>query len=271
MIKNRWDPVVAFIHRKMMKTPDFIVIGAQRSGTTWLYQMLSQHAGVFLPAQKELHFFDEKPDFSNYEGIWKPVRPCYYNMNSAADWRWYLGQFQESQNKQIKGEITPFYATLSEARVRFIARALPGIKIIYILRNPVQRAWSNFRFSWKNHTRTRECELTEEIIYKTIFYPAKLTHGDYQRNIEVWERNFPRKSMLYLFYDDIVRNPCTVLDQVCEFLEIAPLRMDNVRVKEKVNQSPEMRMPENIHGMLSDYFSGQIAFIQKRFDRILRY
>jgi hypothetical protein len=271
MITKAWNQASAFLYRKIMKRPDFLGIGAQRSGTTWLYQMLARHPDIFLTSQKELHFFDEKPDFSGYEGVWNPLRQHYYDLDSATDWLWYLRQFGSSEKGQIKGEITPLYATLSVERVKIISQKLPRLKIIYILRNPVQRAWSNLRFSWKNHTRTREGELTEDIVRKTIFYPAKLIHGDYRRNIQTWEMVFSRDAILYLFYDDIVEKPGKVLEQVCSFLKVAPLGLEGAALMEKVNESPERQMPGHIRELLEEYYARQMAFVKNRFGRILHY
>ncbi|HTY13924.1 MAG TPA: sulfotransferase domain-containing protein [Candidatus Omnitrophota bacterium] len=254
-----------------MKSPDFIGIGAQRAGTTWLYELLSLHPSIFLPEQKELHFFDEKPDFESYQGIWNPVRPQYHDLASGAEWRWYLARFEEGKNDQLRGEFTPIYATLSEKRVLAISRYLPKVKIIYIIRDPVQRAWSNFRFSWNNHTHGRGPEPSEDVMRKTIFYPAKLVHGDYRRNICVWEKCFRRDSLLYLLYDDIIDRPSAVLDQTCDFLGIARMNVNAARLRDKTNRAPEARMPEGIKSMLEEHFSVQRDFIKEKFGRSLKY
>jgi hypothetical protein len=207
-----------------MCLPNFLGIGAQRAGTTWLYKMLSRHPEIFLSAQKELHFFDEKPDFSDYEGLGNPGQPFYYDMKSSTHWLWYQEQFKQGSDYKARGEITPFYSTLSEQRVDLIYRKLPYLKIIYIIRNPVQRAWSGFRLFWFLETKHQECNLETDILLKTIMYPAKLIHGDFQRNTNIYEKIFSTENILYLFYDDILQNPQIVLKQVCTFLGVTLIK-----------------------------------------------
>jgi hypothetical protein len=193
-----------------------------------------------------------------------------YDMNSSAHWRWYQEQFEPGKY-QIKGEMTPFYATLSEQRVAFIKKKLPRLKVIYIIRNPVKRAWSGFRLFWFLETKHQECHLENEILRKTIMYPAKLIHGDYRRNTDVWEKCFNRDRILYLFYDDIVQKPQRVLDRVLTFLEVTPLQLSALDIAERVNRAPAVSMPEPIEMELTDYYSTQMAFIKAKFGRTLDY
>ena len=254
-----------------MTLPTFICIGAQRAGTTWLYEMLAQHPDIYLPAVKELHFFDEKPDFSDYQGLGNPGRRFYYDLNSPAHWRWYQKQFKRGADVKARGEITPFYATLSAQRVAFIAEKLPELKIIYIIRNPVQRAWSGFRLFWFLETKHRECHLDADIIEKTIMYPAKLIHGNYQRNINTYEKTFTHNKILYLFYDDIITEPLGFLEKVYSFLDVHSRPINTTNMMKRVNNAPNIEMPESVFRALSEYYADQFVFIQTRFNRILEY
>jgi hypothetical protein len=254
-----------------MTLPNFLCIGAQRAGTTWLYKILSRHPDIFLSAQKELHFFDEQQDFSTYEGLGTPGRPFFYDMRSSADWRWYEDQFREAGKQGIRGEITPFYATLSGERVGLIARELLGLRIIYIIRNPVKRAWSGFRLFWFLQTKHQDCNLHPGVIEKTIMYPAKLIHGNYSRNTSVWEKWLRENRILYLFYDDIVEKPREVLDQAFSFLQVAPLQIEVADLAERVNVAPDASMPEPIERALANYYTDQVEFIKVKFGRVLQY
>jgi len=254
-----------------MILPDFLCIGVQRAGTTWLYQMLLRHPEIFMSAQKELHFFDEKPDLSSYKGLGSPGQPFYYDMNSPAHWRWYSRQFQEGKKLKIKGEITPYYATLSARRVALIAERIPRLRIVYILRNPVRRAWSGFRLVLRNEGINIGRRLETDLIYKTVIHPAKLVHGNYKRNIGIWENCFGVDRMLYLFYDDIVQNPWDVLDKVFRFLGVDPDQCVPSTISERINTAPELEMPVLIEEALVDYYKDQLKYIVTRFGRIMMY
>jgi hypothetical protein len=249
--------------------PDFLGIGAQRAGTTWLHQRLLRHPDIFLPQIKELHFFDERPDLRGYEGEGRPGRPFYYDMDSAEDWGWYRRQFEAGAGVAVRGEITPHYAVLSEPRVALIASIFPRLKIIYILRNPVQRAWSGFRLFWFLEMKNRECRLDAEALRKTIMHPAKLAHGDYRRNTAIWEKYCGRERILYLFYDDIVEDPRRVLARVQDFLGLPVALPDGAEIAEAVNRAPALEMPASIAAALAEYYSGQEEFVAGKFGRTL--
>lgn len=255
----------------MMTLPTFIGIGAQRGGSTWLYEMLSKHPDIFLTSQKELHFFDEKPDFTGYQGLGKPGRPYYYDMESRKDWQWYEKQFEAGVAYKCRGEITPYYAVLSDQRVAFMARKLPDLKIIYSLRNPVQRAWSGFRLFWFSSGQRKEAQLNEDVLLKTIMHPAKLIHGNYILNMGVYEKCFPKERILYLFYDDIVLKPETVLQKVYRFLKVDSAPPEQPAMREKINSTSPLEMPPRVKSVLENYYADQESFIRQRFNRSLVY
>jgi len=253
------------------KLPNFLCIGAQRAGTSWLHEILRRHPDIFLSATKELHFFDEKRDFSTYTGIGHIGERFLYDMNSLSHWRWYVRQFRKSGGRKIIGEITPYYSTLSDQRIAYIAEKLPDVKIVYILRNPVQRAWSAFRRTWFLETGHTNDDFDTNVALKTIMYPAKLIHGDYIRNTGVYEKIFGKDQILYLFYDDIVRKPSGVLHQVFSFLGVAIPQIPADDVYKKINSAPGHVIPGPVEKVLSDYYADQISFLKKRFDRELEY
>jgi hypothetical protein len=117
----------------MNRLPDFLICGAQKAGTTALTFYLRNHPGIFIPWKKELHFFDAD-----------------FNFNKGLDF--YTRQFAGASQAQVTGEGTPIYMYLNKIPGR-IAPALPGIKLIFILRNPVDRAWSHY---WDSVKRGKE-------------------------------------------------------------------------------------------------------------------
>lgn len=247
--------------------PDFLCIGAQRAGTTWLHGMLRTHPGIFLPEAKELHFFDEPPDLGGYDGLGHPGRPRYFDPESRADWRWYRRQFRVAAPGQVRGEITPYYAVLSERRVALAAERLPGLRIIYVIRNPVRRAWSGFRLFWSAPENRGRALPDIETLRRTILHPAKLIHGDYRRNAALWEGRCGRERTLYLSFDDIVDRPRETLAAAARFLDADPGPFAAAALPGKINDAPGPEMPEPIEAALRDHFAGQSAWIEARFGR----
>ena len=102
------------------RLPDFLGLGTQKGGTTSLHQWLSTHPQVFLPACKEVHYFDQQPE--------QPTS-------------WYAQHFQNAQPEQVCGEITPFYLFHPDVPTRIHA-VLPKVRMIVLLRDPVERTLS---------------------------------------------------------------------------------------------------------------------------------
>ena len=118
--------------------PNFVVIGAMRSGSTSLYKYLQAHPDVYMP-RKEIHFFDRKWD----RGL-----------------SWYLTRFEGHSGQTAVGEATPTYLAEPEALDR-MASTIPDARLLAVLRDPVDRAYSHY---WMEHARARDPRTFEEAI-----------------------------------------------------------------------------------------------------------
>jgi len=240
--------------------PNFLGIGAPRSASTWLHHRLSLHPQIFLSHIKEVHFFDSgfrlKGSFD-------------YNLNDPSHWRWYAFHFLKAQG-QIIGDITPAYSSLPEERIAEIANHLPKIKIIYILRNPIERAWSEMRKGiWFGKGITSSDMPVEYFIQKAMS-PQILIQGDYKRNIQIWERYVPKDRIHYLFYDGIKKNPRHELENICEFLNINPeLLPDSEGDQRLVNSVPAGDIPMQVREILENYYKDQLQYLENKFQRDL--
>jgi hypothetical protein len=200
-------------------TPDFVIIGAQRGGTTSLHAYLGAHPQVVTPATKELHFLTDR-----YE--------------RGLDW--YLGQFPFSVPVgTITGEATPYalFHPLAPARLRHIA---PNAKLIVLLRNPVDRAYSHYllersrgfeELDFAAALDAEEDRLAGEeakIIHDPVYvseahkHASYLARGDYAPQLERWFAHVPRAQMLVLRSEDLYDRPMETSAQVASFLDIAP-------------------------------------------------
>jgi LPS sulfotransferase NodH len=172
-------------HRRL---PDFIAVGPQRTGTTWLHKVLAGHVG--LPSTKETDFF-----LKNFE------RGC----------DWYLAFFEACPSAAPMGEIDPNYFGASVARER-IAAMLPQCKIVVSLRDPTERAWSSYR-TMRRDAWTRagfeDTVMRSEIIRESSRYAFHLAN---------WQRDFGLDQVLACLYDDLEADPQAYLDRICEFI-----------------------------------------------------
>ena len=165
---------IGFLRNNLLKSrkstigfPDFLGIGAQKAGTTWLYENLRKHPELFLPEKKELHFFD---------------RHFYKSIN------WYYKHFLDADTLKTKGEITPSYSILSEEKIKFIYKMNPKLRIILLLRNPAERAWSHAVMNLVKRTKRNISLIKNEEFIAHFKHSRSIERGDYLRIIRNWEK-----------------------------------------------------------------------------------
>lgn len=184
--------------------PTFLGIGAQKAGTTWLHKMLRLHPDIGMPEQKELHFWDrEEPDAAAVER---------YRQVFAA-----LGG-------RANGEITPSYAILPPEKIALIQRHLPELRLIYVLRNPIDRAWSHARMmlGWeakKGHPPPADLDAWLE---EQLRSSASLDRGDYAACLERWRHHYTGDQLKVFIYEQAFTTPRRFLEECCVHLGVDP-------------------------------------------------
>lgn len=179
----------------------FLGIGAQKAGTTWLYTMLSRHPQISFPAGKEMHFWDRK---------------------EAIDVAWYRSCFdQRGRDETLAGEITPAYAILSAERVRQISGEFPSARLVYLIRNPIERAWSSALMALSRAEMTID-EASDRWFIDHFRSRGSLQRGDYEACIRTWRAAYPSDQLLVERYESIAAEPRALLERVAEHLYIDP-------------------------------------------------
>jgi len=113
--------------------PDFLGIGAAKTGTSWLWKNLKRHRDIWTPKSKEIHFFDRR-----IENRLFPLIPNELEAKIRYSSFFLRGKLMG----KLTGEVTPAYAILPEEKIKLINSWMPDVKIIFIMRDPVLRAWS---------------------------------------------------------------------------------------------------------------------------------
>jgi hypothetical protein len=176
--------------------PNFLVIGAMRSGTTWLDKILRTHHQVYLPKRrKEIHFFDKY--FSRGRSWYEQFFPT---NDEVSKFKWI-------------GEITPKYIYDEKAPTR-IKLYIPDCKFIAILRNPVDRAYSHYGLSVrdKNESRTFVEYMEQQL---NVF-----ERGLYGEQIQRYLTHFPVDNFLFLIFEKTINQPDQVIRKIASFLSI---------------------------------------------------
>jgi len=168
---------------------DFVVIGAQKSATTWLFECLHEHPEVVVPQQKEVHFFCREND-------------CRFSTRSFGK-DWYLSNFNNSSDSKIKvaGELTTDYMYYPYV-VDDLHRFQPDLKIIALLRNPVDRAYSAY-WMWRRHNQN----LPDFQDMLAVSDSSLLARGLYMRQLLPYLSKFGREKVKIYIYEEIQRQP----------------------------------------------------------------
>lgn len=240
--------------------PDFLIIGSSRSGTTWLHRILLNHPNVFCPKVKEVHFFDRGTIRSR--GVFS------YDPDDQAQWRWYALNFIRGKGRLI-GDNTPAYACLDQRLIASIAQRLPNVKIIYSFRNPVERAWSGVRKSFRDSRHNRISEITELELIERATTPNQYAASAYADNIKRWESCFPAERIHFSFYDDLRDNPYNFLASICDFLQISIDPVSHLVSREPVNTAPVHDIPLYVWNELVNKYRPHIEYLEHRFQRDL--
>lgn len=267
-----------------MAFPDFLCIGAQKCGTTWLYQMLRTQEGVWVPPVKELHYFDELLDgnMSQRKGAVSKrtarrerqlrqarkrlvVDPSGHDLlflkrflSGDPNHAWYATLFPEKPGLVV-GEITPDYASLNRAVVADIAAANPSLKVLYFIRNPIDRSWSNVQMS----VRASEPQMTSEQIRAELQGPRPRALSDYHTTLSLWSEYFPPEQIFLGYLDDVSIAPGRVLEAVGQFLGVGAITWKGAR--RRVHQGESTSIPREYWNLLAEQHMDEIAVLSKMY------
>ena len=180
--------------------PNFLFIGPDKSGSTWLYKILSQHPECYVPPCKDLYFFDR-----------------YYERGM----KWYLSFFNNSHpGARAIGEFSHDYLFSRDAADR-ILHDLPDVKLLTCLRNPVERTFSHYLFMVRSG-RTRD---SFEIALDK--FPELINNSMYDEHLSRYFLRFDRDQLKVLFFEDLKSDPKAFAGKVFDFLELTYINTIN--------------------------------------------
>ena len=259
-----------------MPVPHFLCIGAQKAGTTWLYQMLRQHPDLFLPPIKELHYFDDIfiPEHRSwirrsYEREVERLRTRPPHAEYIAELMsharrsatWYRAAFAHPRAEgKVCGEITPAYAILPPEGIECVRATNPDIRIIYVLRDPVQRAVSHLKMHAARSGRDR---VGEDALANDHLMEAVLARSAYASNIPRWELLMPGAEFIFIAYRKLSEQPTLVLRQLERFLCIGS--HDYEEATRRVHVTAKISVDRIVIGELERRLDVDRAYLETRF------
>lgn len=213
---SKTTPTNIWISKEPSLLPDFIMVGAMKSGTTTLHDMLNTHPDVFIP-KGELHFFDQDdilqhPDFNIYKKNHFWNYPSIYKKPEEM-WEFYSNKFKGKEN-YVKGEDSTVYLASKKAAKRISQQKKP-IKIIIILRNPTKRTYSNYNHLLRT---SRAIYSFEDTIVKNPH--SIIGRSLYKTQIENYLKYIPREKIKFIIFEDFIKEPNATLKEISKFLNI---------------------------------------------------
>lgn len=269
-----------------MRLPDFLCIGAQKSATSWFYAMLRQHPNVWMSPLKELHYFDRYLDDSR-ETRWRHAMLYEKNRDvppwnaDAAEWATYMDRVAAHQEVSLDwyrdvfswpvaddvltGDITPAYMEISENAVAHARELLGDIKILVIVRRPLERELSQLRM-WrtKKDSGVPEPETDAEWMHLYDVMLKEQTRGGYSTGIPLWQKYFSEKNFFVMPFADVRERPLMLMKEVEDFLEIPNFGLYRM-LQKQIHKSKDAVIPQIVIERAMERVAGEEAFLRDRF------
>jgi hypothetical protein len=272
--------------------PNFLCIGAEKSGTSWLYYNLKKHPQIWMPPVKEIHYLDEIQrhpsltildrlfDSHFYNRNWRQIlkeqiksnlrHPNLENIlwygkylfNPRND-EWYASIF-DTANDKVTGDITPEYSSFKTEEVAYVYRIMPKSKIIFLMRDPIDRAWSHaLMYERKKGEKFSEAEFIEHFNSK-----HSRIKGNYLRTIKNWQSYYPKKQFFIGYFEEIQQCPENFLIRLSKFLEVElPKNSINPKtIRKKINSSrTKQEIPLNFAVHLARLYHDELESLDEQF------
>ncbi len=199
---------------KKLRKPDFIIGGAMKSATSSLHKILQRHDGIFMPTG-EIHFFS-MDDIVNHPDFFKfSQERISFRHKMSEKLGWYSSFFKDARDDQLLGEDSTVYLSSPRAPSR-IKEVLPNVKLIFMIRNPVDRTYSHY---WHLVGSGRAVNQFEQELQ---YGPSSLFNRSlYKKQIERFLKYFPREQVKIVLFERFVEDTQKVIDEICSYIGVS--------------------------------------------------
>ncbi|WP_428034262.1 sulfotransferase domain-containing protein [Amphritea sp.] len=239
---------------------DFIICGAQKGGTTALFRYLRSHPEIKLSFRKEVHFFDNELFFKD----------------DLVDYQLYHDHFESFHEDKVRGEATPIYMYW-EPSARRIWEYNSQAKLIFLLRNPIDRAYSHWNmersknkeslsFSDAIRCEKDRCKSKLPLQHRVFSY---IDRGFYSEQIRRFCRFFPMENLLFVLSEDLKSDPSSVLSEICDFIGVSSGFYSQVEPRLEHSIQYLQPMSEGDRLFLENIFLSEVVFLESFLGRKL--
>ncbi len=240
---------IFYITSRFRVLPDFFVIGVVRSGTTSLFHYMSQHPCIESSAYDEIGYFDD--NFHLGLSWYKSLFPTKFTKN----------KIKNKHGKFLTYDVTPFYI-YNPLVAKRILESFPNAKIISNLRNPIDRAYSNYIIAFQEGDTTKTFEevihiamdelkknkskLNDNAYLVNVHYENILARGFYADQLKIWYEFFPKDQLLMVSSEDLANNTNNSLNKIFNFLDLSDFKINDTTRKNKREYSPMKKDTRNL-------------------------
>jgi Sulfotransferase family len=205
--------------------PDFLCVGAQKAGTSWLYRQLEPHPDFWMPPVKELHYLDNlnrtkrnHPPRSNDERD-----ACFIASIKDLSMRSYIdldcyGRLFSHKGSLLSGDISPNYSTCSDEIIEKVVDRFSNLKVIFLARDPVERAWSQLSMGVRLGMINKFDTTDPEEVVRNLLIPGVLARSHPSKIVARWKRYVRPENFRLYFFDDLEENPAELRRSILGFL-----------------------------------------------------
>lgn len=249
----------------------FLSVGAMKAGTTWLYEQLKNHQDIYFTPEKEIHYFANKVGIENQlshksriiklKSILEVVckgNPKYISENlEKISWyteyardkdisnEWYESLFRFNHEKRYCADFSNLYCQMGPEGWKNVRKIARNVKVIYTLRDPLDRLWSHYKFHMKWIGRENEVINDGFEIFKTTLDDNFFwVNTEYSRNYNMLNNLLRDNELMVLYFEDFRAKPIEMLHHVYEFLNVEIVTEDNIKLDERINSTKMFHFPE---------------------------
>jgi hypothetical protein len=247
--------------------PDFLCVGAQKGGTSWLYRQLDRHPDFWMPPVKELHYFNslnrarefhpprcKDPRDASFLDSMKNL-----SAHSYIDLKNY-GRLFKHKGSLVSGDISPAYSTLSDEVIQRVVNSFPNLKVIFLARDPVERAWSQLSMGIRLGTISRFDPTDADEVICNLLNPGVLLRSHPSKIVARWRRYVRPDLFRIYFFDDLEKNPAALRHSILLFLGADPNKPSG-RLKADDNQEAKkdkLRLVEKVRSRMAQFFEQEL-------------
>jgi Sulfotransferase family len=247
--------------------PDFLCVGAQKGGTSWLYRQLEPHPDFWMPPLKELQYLNslnrtkrfhpprcrDERDAAFLESIRSLSSLSYIDLEN-------YGRLFEHKGSLLSGDISPAYSTLNDEVIQRVINSFPNLKVIFLARDPVERAWSQLSMGIRLGMISPFDATDADEVVRNLLNPGVLLRSYPSKIVARWKRYVRPELFRIYFFDDLEKNPAELRCSILLFLGADPNKPSG-RLKADDNQDvkrDKLRLTEKVRSRIAQFFEEEL-------------